>query len=598
VTSLNDGAIQKGELFAERYRIVSTLGKGGMGTVYLAEDTLLNNSQIALKVLHPQLNQDQKQLQRFYREVQFARKVTHPNIVRTFDVGQARDSVFFTMEHVEGYSLKECLLDGKALGLEQSIAILLDITNGLSAVHQAGIIHRDLKPANIMLCTDGLARISDFGVARTEMSELTNHDEVIGSAAYLSPEAWTGQNVTHLTDIYALGVMAFEMLTGGLPFNADSPASLMFKHLKEEPPAIEYFNKEVPKWLNNLVLSMLAKDQNKRPQNAEQVIAIIEQHLNSEDEVSIDLESLKLHSDNLFKIKVDPLLESVPSTISNGVHTKQESEYSAFNFYSVLTTLKSITLALIATAILIPITAWALPIVLSSFNFTKSVTLLLVAGFVVTEILAINFGIVLGLFFYSSFGVKKYFSNFLKPLIISLYLGASIYILSFCLKAFILLHSINTKAYTTILTNIEDTLYFASQKMLEAVLLMPTGVIFGIDVTENGVQYEPNLPADWLGLLVHGAFYFLSVTFITGELAKCTANKKLTKKLLSYAVIGLCLVDIILYIALPSLHDVKAYWSIDLKIVTLFATSLTLILAPLKWAFLYTIWCKGFTGTK
>jgi serine/threonine protein kinase len=478
--------------------------------------------------------------------------------------------------------------------VEQAIAILLDITNGLSAVHQAGIIHRDLKPANIMLCTDGLARISDFGVARTEMSELTNHDEVIGSAAYLSPEAWTGQNVTHLTDIYALGIMAFEMLTGGLPFNADSPAALMFKHLKEEPPDIEYFNKETPKWLNNLVLSMLAKDQSKRPQNAEQVIAIIEQNLNSNDKVAIDLESLKLHSSNLLKNHSDPLLESVPSVISKDIDLTQTKESGALKIQGIFPVFKSLSLALIATAILIPITGWALPIVMNGFNFTKSVTLLIVAGFVVIETLAINFGIVLGLFFYSSFGLKKYFSNFLRPLVISFYLGGSIYILSFCLKAFILLHSINTKAYRTILTNIEDTLFFASQKMLEAVLLMPTGVMFGINVTENGVQYDPNLPADWLGLLVHATFYFLSVTFITGELAKCTAKKKITKKLLTYAVIGLCLVDIILYFALPSLHDVKAYWSIDLKIVTLFATSLSLILVPIKWAFLFSIWNKGF----
>lgn len=263
--------MHEGVLFAERYRIGKSLGTGGMGSVYLVEDTLLDNSEVALKILHKELTADETQLQRFLREVQLTRQITHKNIVRTFDVGQDKGRVFFTMEYVPGASLKEVLEKYGKLQLEVAVPILVDVAQGLQAIHAEDVIHRDLKPANIILSRDGLARITDFGVARPQVSELTHHSEVVGSTPYLSPEAWTGKNIEYRTDIYALGIMAYEMVNGAPPFEAESPAEFMFKHLEEAPASLRKNNPDMPGWIDHLVLSMLAKDQHQRPQTAAEV---------------------------------------------------------------------------------------------------------------------------------------------------------------------------------------------------------------------------------------------------------------------------------------------------------------------------------------
>ena len=266
-----DTDVKEGVLFAARYRIGQSLGSGGMGCVYLAEDTLLDNTKVALKVLHKNLTADEKQLQRFLREVQITRQITHKNIVRTFDVGQDEGRIFYSMEYVPGASLKDVLEKYTSLDIAEAVPILVDVASGLQAIHDKGVIHRDLKPANIILSRDGLARITDFGVARPQVSDLTHHTEVVGSTAYISPEAWTGNNIQYRTDLYALGVMAYEMLVGVPPFSAQSPAEYMFKHLEEAPPSLRTHNQEIPAWLDHLVIQMLAKDQFQRPESAQHI---------------------------------------------------------------------------------------------------------------------------------------------------------------------------------------------------------------------------------------------------------------------------------------------------------------------------------------
>lgn len=268
-----DSEVGIGILFAERYLIQRSLGTGGMGSVYLAADQLLDGTEVALKVLHKELTADQKQLQRFFREVQVTRQITHRNIVRTFDAGQSVGRVFFTMEYVPGVVLKDILNEYRLLDISQTVPILSDIAQGLSAIHAQGVIHRDLKPANIILAKDGVARITDFGVARPSTSELTHHSEVVGSTAYLSPEAWTGRDVNHRTDLYALGVVAYEMLTGKKPFEAGSPAEYMFKHLEQQPASIRSLVPELPAWIDHLVLQLLAKDQYERPESADEIVS-------------------------------------------------------------------------------------------------------------------------------------------------------------------------------------------------------------------------------------------------------------------------------------------------------------------------------------
>ena len=273
--------LDSGSLFAERYRILKPLGSGGMGEVYLVEDTLLNSTQVALKIVHPHLLKDPRHMQRFLREVQLTRQVTHANIIRTFDAANYKETYFFTMEYFPCYSLKEVLEDKGKLSTQEVLPIFLDLCHGLAAIHAAGIIHRDLKPANILLCSDGVARIADFGIARPGESDLTGQNEVVGSSPYLAPEAWTGVGVSFRTDIYALGILMYEALSGELPFDANSPAEFMFKHLETAPRSLNQLVPTIPSWLERLILQMLSKDQLTRPENMLVVASTITSQLES-----------------------------------------------------------------------------------------------------------------------------------------------------------------------------------------------------------------------------------------------------------------------------------------------------------------------------
>lgn len=265
---------EPGEIFADRYRIIRELGRGGMGSVYLVTDTVLNNEEVALKILKSELSRNEQHAKRFLREVQLTRKVTHPNIVRTYDVGSVEDGIFFTMECVTGVSLKDKLADGP-LSVAETVQILIQVCDGLEAIHAAEIIHRDLKPGNVILTPDGIAKIADFGVARPETSDLTSYDEIIGSSHYMAPEIWSGKELTPAADIYALGVLAYEMLTGCVPFEAENPAEMMFKHLEATPVQPVELVSTIPAWLNNLVLALLEKDLNKRPCLASEVATFL-----------------------------------------------------------------------------------------------------------------------------------------------------------------------------------------------------------------------------------------------------------------------------------------------------------------------------------
>ncbi|MBX7142980.1 MAG: serine/threonine protein kinase [Oligoflexia bacterium] len=275
---------REGELFAGRYRLVRRLGRGGMGAVYLVEDSMLGGEQVALKLLHADLCRNEKHTQRFLREVRLTRKVTHPGVVRTFDVGNQDGRLFFTMEFAEGRTLKERLLEGP-IDPMQVARILREICKGLYAIHGAEIVHRDLKPGNVIMTPDGFMKITDFGIAKPGSSDLTSHNEVIGSIPYMAPEVWVGRDVGTQADIYALGIMAYEMLVGFVPFEGDAPAELMCKHLETKPIPPRELSSLVPEWLNDLVLCMLEKDQALRPQGAEAVVKIINFHLDGQGEL-------------------------------------------------------------------------------------------------------------------------------------------------------------------------------------------------------------------------------------------------------------------------------------------------------------------------
>lgn len=276
--------LDSGIPLAGRYILSKLLGSGGMGAVYLATDSMLNDEQVALKVLHEELCKNEKHTKRFLREVQLTRKVTHPNVVRTFDAGQENGRLFFTMEYAPGSTLKE-RLQGGPIPWEEAASILREIAKGLYAIHQADIIHRDLKPGNVIISPDGFVKITDFGVAKPGVSDLTGHNEIIGSIPYMSPEVWVGRNVTGSADIYALGVLTYEMLTGVLPFEGDSPAELMCKHLENIPVSPMEMNPQVPEWLSGLVMRMLSKDAEGRPAGPEQIVLEVNSQLDGSPSV-------------------------------------------------------------------------------------------------------------------------------------------------------------------------------------------------------------------------------------------------------------------------------------------------------------------------
>ncbi len=275
--SVDQDIFAMGGLFADRYELKQLLGEGGMGKVFLVEDKLLNNEVVALKVLHRELCGDERHVKRFMREMQLTRKLSHPNIIRSFDMGVWEGLVYFTMEYVRGHTLKERLENG-VIPYTEMLPILSQIADALSAMHKEEIIHRDLKPANILLCEDGTVRIMDFGVARPSTSDLTAHNEVVGSSAYMAPESWTGKDLTPAADLYSLGVTVYECLCGYVPFDGDSAAEAMGRHCHANVYPLRELVDGLPLWIDKLVSSLLNKDPLRRPKNAAEVVEIVEEN--------------------------------------------------------------------------------------------------------------------------------------------------------------------------------------------------------------------------------------------------------------------------------------------------------------------------------
>lgn len=260
----------KPRTIAERYRVLKTLGRGGMGTVFLVEDLKLKKERVALKELHSDHLKDPIQKERFIKEVQLMRQVNHPNVIRTFEVFNSNTSAFFTMEYLEGRPL-DYFLDETEFPATQIPDLLKQVSSGLSAIHQSGVVHRDLKPGNILVQRDGRAKITDFGVARTRDSNLTAHNEIIGSPNYVAPEIWLGKEITPASDLYSLGIILYELLTGDVPFDSDSPGALMKLHLDKEVVAPKELNAKVPAWLSRLAIQLLEKTPEERPDSAQAV---------------------------------------------------------------------------------------------------------------------------------------------------------------------------------------------------------------------------------------------------------------------------------------------------------------------------------------
>ena len=252
---------------ADRYRLLGRLGSGGMADVWCAEDSLLNR-RVALKFLHPRFAQDEQFVERFRREASAAAGLQHPNVVGVFDRGTVNGSHYIAMEYVEGASLKDLI--GRGLSVGEAVEIVRQVLAGVKYAHERGIIHRDLKPQNVLVDSEGRARVTDFGIARAGASEITQTGSVLGTAQYLSPEQAQGLPVTAVSDIYSVGVILYEALTGRVPFDADSPVTVALKQVSERPRPPSELNPEVSRALDGVVMRALAKDPANRFASAEE----------------------------------------------------------------------------------------------------------------------------------------------------------------------------------------------------------------------------------------------------------------------------------------------------------------------------------------
>jgi len=262
--------IPPGATFGGRYLIERVLGRGGMGIVYLASDSELREK-VAIKTIRADLvTADESAMERFRNEIRLARKVTSRNIVRTHDFGRVDDVYFVTMEYVEGMTLRALLDSRKRLDTDSTLAIARQLADALECAHEQGIIHRDLKPENLLLDSAGVLKVMDFGVARLaeRTTTLTQAGMVVGTPTYMAPEQLLAEEVDGRSDLYSVGVILYECLTGRAPFEAKSPISLIAKVLNETAVAPEVVKPDVSHSISELVMRLLSKDPKQRPQTA------------------------------------------------------------------------------------------------------------------------------------------------------------------------------------------------------------------------------------------------------------------------------------------------------------------------------------------
>jgi CheY-like chemotaxis protein len=269
---LDFAKLPEGERFAGRYEVLATLGNGAMGVVYRARDLELDED-VAIKTLRPDLVRDPTHLERFKTEIRLARRISHRNVVRTHDFGECAGVYYLTMEHVEGITVRDMIDSRGQLEVSSTLAIASQLATALDVAHEQGVIHRDIKPQNMLLDDEGILKVMDFGVARLAegTSTITETGLVVGTPAYMSPEQLLSDEIDSRSDLYAVGVVLYECLTGVLPFEARSPVSLIAKVLNEEPSPPATLNAEVPPALSALVLQLLGKRPEERPTGAREL---------------------------------------------------------------------------------------------------------------------------------------------------------------------------------------------------------------------------------------------------------------------------------------------------------------------------------------
>ena len=271
--------INKGYLLGDRYRIIDTLGEGGMANVYLAEDIILQRK-VAVKILRLDLQKEPQTVARFQREALATSELSHPNIVMVLDVGTDQGLPYMVMEYVDGPDLKDYIIQNSPLNLHDVIRIMDQILSAMTLAHKHNVIHRDLKPQNILMDKHGNIKIADFGIAvALNQNSITQTNSALGSVHYMSPEQTRGGLITKQSDIYSLGIILYELITGSVPFNGDSAVAIALKHAQEPIPSIKEKDAKVPQALENVVLKATAKDPRDRYASASAMRADIDTSL-------------------------------------------------------------------------------------------------------------------------------------------------------------------------------------------------------------------------------------------------------------------------------------------------------------------------------
>jgi len=263
--------LTRGSVIADRYEVIEELGKGGMGKVFRVEDKKIKE-EVALKLIKPEIAADKKTIERFSNELKFARKVAHRNVCKMYDLGEEEGTYYITMEYVPGEDLKSFIRRSRQLTVGTAISLAKQVSEGLSEAHRLGVVHRDLKPQNVMIDKEGNARIMDFGVARSVTGKgITGAGVMIGTPEYMSPEQVEGKEADQRSDIYSLGIILYEMLTGRVPFEGDTAFAIGVKQKSESPKDPREFNSQIPEDLSREILRCLEKDKEKRYQSAGEV---------------------------------------------------------------------------------------------------------------------------------------------------------------------------------------------------------------------------------------------------------------------------------------------------------------------------------------
>lgn len=339
--------IAKGQKINDRYQVVKMIGEGGMANVYLALDTILDRY-VAVKVLRGDLANDEKFVRRFQREAISASSLNHPNIVEMYDVGEDNGKYFIVMEYVDGKTLKSLIKKRGSLTLHEVIDIMLQLTSAISCAHNSYIIHRDIKPQNVLILDDGRVKITDFGIAMAlNSSELTQTNSVMGSVHYLPPEQASGSGSTIKSDVYSLGILMYELLTGKVPFKGENAVEIAIKQMKEQIPSVCKINPDIPQSIENIILKACAKNPKNRYDSVSEMYNDLQTALN-EDRLNERRIVYKYPEQELEETKVMPKLNELKQKVKSKDTEFIEEGTNDKKINKVLITVISIFIGLVA----------------------------------------------------------------------------------------------------------------------------------------------------------------------------------------------------------------------------------------------------------